>query len=97
MDGLSPNRFQGFHVNGNPTTEDLLTLNIILYDIDTVDGNVVGELARRTIQKYENIVRMLRYNHRICYVNNINAVIQFFRRPNCDTFFKKKHSIWNDI
>ena len=87
MDGLSPNQFQGGHMNDIPTVEDLLTLNILLYDIDIVDGNLVGELARPSVQKYENTVRLLRYNKHIRYVNNINAVFQSFCCPNCDTFF----------
>ena len=74
IDGLSPNQFQGAHLNNFPTVEDLLTPNILLFDIDIVDGNIVGELARRSVQKYENTVRLLRYNNHICYVNNISAV-----------------------
>ena len=31
--------------------EDLLTRNIVLYDIDIVEGNIIGELARRNLQK----------------------------------------------
>ena len=72
-----------------PTVEDMLTLNILLYDIDIVDGNIVGELARRSVQKCKKTVRLLGYNKHICYVNNINAVFQFFRCPNCDNFFNK--------
>ena len=30
MDGLSPNQFQGVHMNDIPTVEDLLTPNILL-------------------------------------------------------------------
>ena len=75
-------------MNDIPTVEDLLTLNILLYDIDFVDVNVVGELASRNVQKYENTVRLLRYNDHICKVNNINAGLQSFRCPNCDIFFK---------
>ena len=82
MDGLNPNRFHGVHMNDIPNVEDLLTLNIVLYDIDIVDGNIIGELARRSVQKYENTVRLLRYNNHICYVNNNNAVFQSFRCPN---------------
>ena len=59
MDGLSPNQFQGVHMNDIPTVEDLLTLNILLYDMDVVDGNIVRELARRSVQKYENTVRLM--------------------------------------
>ena len=93
MDGLSPNRLQGVHMNDIPTVEDLLTLNILLYDIDIVDGNIIGELARRSVQKYENTVRLLRYNNHICYVNNINAVFQSFRCPNCETFFNRTFNL----
>ena len=73
MDGLGADQFQGIHMNDIPIVEDLLTLNILMYDIDVVDGNLIGELARRSVQKYDNTVRLLRYNNHICYVNNINA------------------------
>ena len=93
LDGMNPNQFQGVHKNGIATAEDLLTLNILLYDIDIVDGNNVGELARPFLQKYENTVLLIRYNNHICYVNNINAVFQSFRCPNCDTFVNKTFNV----
>ena len=55
-EGLSPNQFQGVHKNDIPTVEDLLTLNILLFDIDIVDGNIVRKFARRSVQKYGNAV-----------------------------------------
>ena len=58
--GLSANQLQGVLMNDNPIVEDLLTLNLVLYDIDFVDGNIVGELARRSLQKYNTTVRLLR-------------------------------------
>ena len=97
MDGLSPNQFQGVHWNDIPTAEDLLTLNILLYDIDTVDGNIIGELARRSVQKYGNTVRRFRYNNQIFYVTNINAVFQAFCCPNCDTFFSKAFNLEQNL
>ena len=89
MDGLSADHFQRVHINDIPFVEDLLTFNILRYDIDIVDKNIIGELARRSVQKYENTVRLLRYNNHICYVNNIDAVFQCFRCPNCNTFFQQ--------
>ena len=89
MDGLSADQFQGVHMNDIPSVEDLLTLNIVLHDIDIADDNIIGELARQNLQKYNNTVRLLRYNNHICYVSNINAVFQAFRCPNCDTFFSR--------
>ena len=88
-DGLSADQIQGVHMNDIPIVEDLPTLNIPLYDIDFVDGNIIGELPRPSVQKYENIVRLLRYNNHICYVNNIVAVFQSFRCPKCDAFFNR--------
>ena len=96
VDGLSADQFQGVHMNDILFVEDLLTLSIVPYDIDIVNGNIIGELARRSVQKYENTVRLLRYNNHLCYVHNINAVFQYFRCPNCDTF-STEHSIWSNI
>ena len=96
MDGLSADQFQGVHMNDDPFVEDLLTLNILLYDRKIVDGNIIGELARRSVQKYENTVQLLRYNNHICYVNNINAVFQFFAAL-IVTPFSTEHSIWSNI
>ena len=93
MDGLSANQFHGVHMNDISIVKDFLTLNILLYDIDIVDGNIVGELARRSVPKYENTVRLLRYNNHICYVNNLNAVFQAFRCPNCDNFFNRTFNL----
>ena len=90
MDELSAHQFQGVHMNDIHFVEDLQTLNILLYDIA---GNIIGKLARRNVQKYENTVRLLRYNNHICYVNNINAVIQSFGCPNCDTFFHRTFNL----
>ena len=97
MDGLNPNQFQGVHMNNFATVEDLLTVIILLYDIDIVDGDIVRELSRRSVQKYEKTVRLLRNNnHHIRYVNNINAVFQFFAAL-IVTLFLTKHSIWSEI
>ena len=89
MNGLSADQFQGVHMNDIPIVEGLLTLNILLFDIHIVDGNIVEELARWSVQKNENTLLLLRYNDHICYVNNINGVFQSFRCPNCDTFFNR--------
>ena len=82
-------KLQGVHLNDIPKFEDLLQLNIFLYDIDPVDGELISELCRRSIKKYENSVKLLRYNNHICYVNNINALFKAFRCSTGDTFFSK--------
>ena len=86
-------KFQGVHLNDIPKIEGLLQLNIFLYDIDFVDGELIGELCRRSNQKYENNVKLLCYNNHICYVNNINTLFKAFRCTTCDTFFSKTENL----
>ena len=80
---------QGVHLKDIPKVEDLLQLKIFLYDIDFVDGKLIGELCRRSIQRYGKSVKLLRYNNHNCYVNNINPFFKAFRCITCDTFFSK--------
>ena len=90
MDGLSPNQFKGIDMNNTANIEDLLRLNIQLYDLDLLDGNIIGETARRGLQKTQNTVQLLRCIHKVYYARNIIAVFLSFRCPNCGFFFKKK-------
>ena len=72
-----------------PSVEDIVGINIFIYDIDLIDGAMVGELARRSIEKYEKNVQLIRYNSHICYVDNINALFKAFRCPTSDRYFQK--------
>ena len=72
-----------------PVVEGLLNLKILVYDKDFVDGDITGELARRSIQKHEITAQLLRYKNPICYVSSINAVYQYSCCPTCDIFFRK--------
>ena len=71
-----------------PSVEDIVGINIFMYDIDFIDGAVVGELARRSIKKYEKNVQLIQYKSHICYVDNIHALFKAFRCPTCDTAFQ---------
>ena len=70
-----------------PSVEDIVGINFFIYDIDFIDGAVVGELARRSFKKYEKNVQLIRYNSHICYVDNIHALFKAFRCPTCDAYF----------
>ena len=61
-----PSKFQGVYMTDNPKVEEQLQLNIFLYDIDFVNGELSGKLARRSFQKFEKSVKLLRYNNHIC-------------------------------
>ena len=52
MEGLCQNQFKGVHMSEFPVLEDLLSLKLLLYDIDIIERSIVGELARRSVQKY---------------------------------------------
>ena len=44
-------KIQGVCMDDVPSVENLVGINIFLYDIDLNDGALVGELARRSIKK----------------------------------------------
>ena len=84
-----PSKFQGVCMDDIPSVEDLVGINIFIYVIDLIDGAMVGELARRSIKKYEKNVQLIPYNSPICYVDNISALFKAFHCPTCDTYFQK--------
>ena len=72
-----------------PTVEEISGLNIFLYDVDIVEGSLVGELVRRSVQKHPSTVRLLRYNSHICNVANPHALFNAFSCPTCDCYFNR--------
>ena len=72
-----------------PKVEEMLQLNSFFYDIDFVDGELIGELARRSIQKFKKSVKLLRYKNHICYVSDMNSFLKSFRCSTYDTIFTK--------
>ena len=84
-----PSTFQGVHMTDISKVEEMLKLNKFLYDIDSVDGELIGELAWRKIQRFEKSVKLLRYNNHSCYVSDINSFFKSSRCSTCDTVFSK--------
>ena len=84
-----PSKYQGVCMDDIPSVEVIVGINISKYDIDLLDGAMVGELARRSIKENEKKVQLLRYNSHICYVDNIDALFKSFRCPTCGTYFQK--------
>ena len=80
-------------MNDISIVEGVLNLNVPLYDIDILDENIIGQIVRRSVQKDENTVGLMRYNNHICYVNIINAVFQSFCCSYCDTFFNRTFNL----
>ena len=90
-------KFQGVHMTDIHKVEKTLQLNIFLYDIDFVDGELIGELARRSIQKFEKSVKLLRYNIHICYVSDMNSFFESFCCSSCYTVFSKTGNLERNL
>ena len=84
-----PSKFQGICMDDIPSLEDIVGINIFIYDLDLINGAMVGELARQSIKKYQKNVQLIRYNSHICYVDNIHTLFKALRCPTCDTYFQK--------
>ena len=82
-------KFQGVCTDDIPSVEDVMGIKIFINDIDLIDGAMAGELARRSIGKFQKIVQLIRRNSHICYVDNIHALSKAFRCPACDTYFQR--------
>ena len=80
-----PSEFQRVCMDDIPSVEDVVGINNFIYDIDLIDGAMAGELARRSIKKYEKNVQLVRYNAHICYVDNIHTLFKAFRCSTCVT------------
>ena len=53
-------KFQGVCMDDIPAVENIVGISIFIYDIDLIDGAMVGELARRSIKMYEKNVQLIR-------------------------------------
>ena len=48
-----PLMFQGVGMDDIASVQDIVNKNLFIYDIDLIDGAMVGELAQRSIEKHE--------------------------------------------
>ena len=90
---LSVENFRGVALEDIHVVEDLAKVNILVYDIEVSENGIVGELAQRSLQRFNSTATLLRYNNNICYVTDVNKVFKAFRCPTCDKFFKKSGNL----
>ena len=74
--GCDPEHFAGVSFDQIPIIEELIKQNIFVYDFDIEDGEIIGELVRRSVERCDKNIKLLRYNIHICYVNDINKFEQ---------------------
>ena len=86
--GYDPKSFRGVSVEDLPVVEEIVQRNFI-YDFDIQEGEYLGELARRSIGRFDKTVKLLRFNNHIIHTIDINSFFKCFRCSSCDTFFNK--------
>ena len=79
-------------MNDLTVVEDLISRNILLYEIDEMDRTNTCENAR-SAQKYENALRFLTYNEQFCHMTIDVAMFTVLRCPPGDTFFNRTSKI----
>ena len=57
-------KFRGVSIDHLVFVENAKKHNILINDIDFVDGDFSGGLARRSVEMYEKNINLLRYNHK---------------------------------
>ena len=87
--GYDPKNFRGVSIDDLPLVEEIVERNIFIYNFDIQEGEYNGELARRSIGKFEKTVKLLRFNNHIIHTNDIDSFFKCFRCPSCDCFFNR--------
>ena len=72
-----------------PVVEEILQRNIFIYYFDIQEREYVGKPARRSIERFNQTVKLLRLNNHIIHTNDIEGFFECIRCPSCDTFFDK--------
>ena len=85
--GCDPKSFRGVSVEDLPVVEEIRQRNNFIYDFDIQEEEYEGELARRSIGRFDKTVKLLRFNNHIIHTNYIDSFFKCFRCPSCDTFF----------
>ena len=79
--------FKVVFLNINLIVEELLQVNVSLYDKDFLDTTLSGELVKTSFGKQSNTVWLLRYKSHLCFAYDINVLFNAHCCPSCDNFF----------
>ena len=63
--------------------------NIFKLGFDIQEGEYVGEVARRSVGKFDKTNKILNFSNHIFHTNGIDNFFKCVRCPSCDTFFHK--------
>ena len=79
----------------NETVQNIIQVDIFLYDIEIVDGSMRSELVRRSVGKNYNAVGLFYYISHVCFVSRKNALLKTFHCPSYDNS-SKELTTWSD-
>ena len=76
--GYDSENFCGVSIDDLPLEKEKYERNIFIYDFDFQEGEYDGELARRSIGKFEKTVKLLRFNNHIIHTNGFDSFFLSF-------------------
>ena len=88
MNELSSNQFKEVHLNNIPVVKDLLTLNVLPYDIDIVDGTSSQNLLDKVCRNRKDTTTVYVMRATIEQFSNLLLVLIV-------TPFSNEYSIWS--
>ena len=91
--GTDPANFWDVCIEDIAIVEEIVQADFFLNDIDFVDVSMVGKLARRSVRKHSNTVRLLRFDSHICYDSNVNALFKAHRCVSCHQLINKTDNL----
>ena len=90
---LSVQNFREIGLKDLHLVERLAEVTILVYDIEVLDGGIIGELAERSLRRFDSTATLLRYKNDICYVTDVYKVFKSFRRSTWNTFFTRSSNL----
>ena len=70
-----PKNFRGVSKENLPVVENIVQRNIFEYDFDIQRGEYVGELARRSVERFDKTVKILRFNNQVMQKRDFFMII----------------------
>ena len=90
--GYDPKNFGVVSVEDLPAVEEFVHRKILIYDFDIQEDEYVGDLAQRSIGRFDKTIKLLRFNNHIIHTNDVDSFFKCFRCPSSDPFFNKSHN-----
>ena len=90
---LSVQIFRGVGLEDLHLVERLAEVKILVFDTEVSDSGNIGELAERSLRRFNSTATLLRYNNHICYVTDVNKVFKTFRCSTCNFFFTRRSNL----